>query len=52
MTETYARCTISLNAGTLEFLAYSSNHLARRDGAAMIAVKQQLAPENEDVVRS
>ncbi|MFS8111577.1 hypothetical protein QD460_07640 [Rhizobium jaguaris] len=52
MTGIYARRAISLNAGTLEFLAYSSNRLAGHDDAAMIAVKQQLAPENEDVVRS
>lgn len=36
MTETYARCPISLNAGTLEFLAYSSNHLVGRCHAAMM----------------
>ena len=51
MTETYARRAASLNAGTLEFLAYSSNGLAGRHHTA-IMMKWHPAPETADVVSS
>lgn len=51
MTEAYARHPISLNAGTLEFLAYSSNRLAGQHHAAMMMAWHP-APETADVVSS
>ena len=36
MTKNYALEAISLNAGTLEFLAYSSNRLVRWHATAMM----------------
>jgi len=45
----YARPAISLNAGTLEFLAYSSNGLVGRLHTAMMMAWHP-APETADVV--
>lgn len=42
MTEIYVCCVISLNAGTLEFLAYSSNYLADHPHVAMMTTLSSL----------